>query len=95
MSISKPARSGRWGAGWEPANPHQMGFFLTFLTFRTCSSPRVQARVHAYARGRADARARAPLPHLTLGRLGRLGTRPCHQGFRLPNLCPTSSRLGT
>ena len=47
------------------------------------------------AHPQACAHTRACVTHLTLGRLGRLGRVKRHKGCRVPNLCPTSPRLGT
>lgn len=39
--------------------------------------------------------ARVRLTFFTLGRLGRLGRVRRHKACEVPNLCPTSARLGT
>ena len=56
---------------------------------------RVYTCVGACRRAITHTHARALLTHTRLGRLGRLGRSPQDKAFRLPNLCPTSPRLGT
>ncbi len=56
-----------------------------------CAHVRVCRRMHRPVR----THARARLTLFTLGRLGRLGRARRHKAFKVPNLCPTSARLGT
>ena len=97
MSASERARLGRLGKGWEPAKPHLEREFLTFLTFPTWSLARAQARAcrRMHPQARASARPRVSVSISTFGRLGRLGRATWDQASRLPNLFPTSERLGT
>jgi len=86
--------SPRLGRGWEPVNPRRLGLFLTFPTFPTFSRAYVHPRAGAGAGAHTPAHVRAHLNTNKLGRLGRLGRVALEAALRVPNLCPTSDRLG-
>ena len=68
-----------------PNLPNLPNLFPSRVRVRACR------RMHTQAR----ARAHALVTRFTLGRLGRLGTTRRHKGCKVPNLIPTSARLGT
>ena len=68
-----------------PNLPNLPNLFPSRVRGRACR------RMHTQARARAHTR----LSIFTLGRLGRLGTVRRDKGCRVPNLFPTSARLGT